>query len=279
MTAAIRRHTLGMSIESQWVATMPEMYDEHLGPALFLPFAARVAAAAAQRRPRRVLELAAGTGILTAELVRALPAAEIVATDLNRAMVSWGASRVPEPDWRQADAQNLDYPDGWFDLVACQFGVMFFPDKPAAFAESARVLEPGGTLVCTVWDAVETSDLPAAMVESLRAVLPDDPPDFIVRVPHGYCEPDRVLADLRAGGLLDVGIERVVVRGEAASADAVTRGFCLGTPLRFALQERGSLPELTSRLAGEMSARLGDGPVAGDLAAYLVTARTPPAAT
>lgn len=256
---------------------MPEVYDECLGPALFAPFAARVAAAAAARSPKRVLELAAGTGILTAELVRALPGAEITATDLNPAMVGWGAGRVPGPSWHQADAQHLDFPDGRFDLVACQFGAMFFPDKPAAFAEAARVLAPGGTALYAIWDRVEASGLPAAMAESLRAVLPENPPDFIVRVPHGYCEPDRIAADLRAGGLVEVGIERVVLRGEAASAAELTRGFCLGTPLRFALQERGSLPELADRLAEQMRARLGDGPVAGELAAFLVTAAAPAA--
>jgi hypothetical protein len=109
----------------------------------------------------------------------------------------------------------------------------------------------------------------------VRAVLPEDPPDFIVRVPHGYRDPDRITADLRAGGLIDVGIERIVPRGTAASAQALTRGFCLGTPLRFALAERGSLAALTSRLQEEMVARLGPGPVTGDLAAFLVTARAP----
>ncbi|HEV2885317.1 MAG TPA: class I SAM-dependent methyltransferase [Jatrophihabitans sp.] len=264
-----------MSTDSQWVATMPEVYDGCLGPALFAPFADRVAATAAARSPGRVLELAAGTGILTAELVCALPAADITATDLNPAMVSWAADRVPGAAWLPADAQHLDLPDGCFDLVACQFGVMFFPDKPAAFAEAARVLLPGATLLFTVWDAVETSDFPAAMMESLRAVLPQDPPDFIVRVPHGYCDPDRVTADLAAGGLICDGVERIVLRGRASSAQQINRGFCLGTPLRFALQERGSLETLTRELEEEMVARLGAGPVESDLAAFLVTAHTP----
>jgi SAM-dependent methyltransferase len=173
----------------------------------------------------------------------------------------------------QADAQRLDLPDGQFDLVVCQFGVMFFPDKPAAFAEAARVLDPGGTLLFTVWDAVETSDFPAAMAQSLAAVLPSETPDFIVRVPHGYCDPDQLTADLRAGGLAPVSIERIVPRGRSASARTIARGFCLGTPLRFALQDRGSLDVLTSALEDEMVARLGAGPVETDLAAFLVTAR------
>jgi len=263
-----------MRTDSEWNAAMPEVYDECLGPALFAPFAEHTAAAAARLAPDRVLEIAAGTGILTAELARALPAAEITATDLNSAMVARGAERVPGPAWVQADAQHLELPAGRFDLVACQFGAMFFPDKPAAFAEMARVLRPGGTVLLSSWDDVTTSELPAAMQASLHAVLPD-PPDFIVRTPHGYTDPDRIAADLAAGGLVEVGIERVVLLGRPVPPSVVARGFCLGTPLRFQLAERGSLPELTERLQQEMTARLGSGPVSGELAAFLVTARAP----
>lgn len=263
-----------MDTDSQWVTSMPEVYDTCLGPALFAPYAQHVAAAAARLAPRRVLELAAGTGILTAELLRALPDAEITATDLNPAMVSWAADRVPGPTWLQADAQRLELPEGSFDLVVCQFGVMFFPDKPAAFAEAARVLEPGAPLLFTVWDAVATSDFPAAMVDGLTAMLGDGSPDFVVRVPHGYHDPERITADLQAGGLVVEGIERVVLRG-SSTAEELARGFCLGTPLRFALQERGSLEGLTRSLREEMTARLGAGPVDGDLAAFVVSARKP----
>jgi SAM-dependent methyltransferase len=263
-----------MDTDSQWLATMPEVYDTCLGPALFTPFAARVAEAAARLAPRRVLELAAGTGILTAEILRVLPEAAVTATDLSPAMVSWAADRIPGPTWLQADAQQLDLPDASFDLVVCQFGVMFFPDKPAAFAEAARVLEPGASLLFTVWDTVETSQFPAAMVDSLAAVLVDGSPDFVVRVPHGYHDPERITSDLQAGGLVVDGIERVVLRGRS-TAQELAQGFCLGTPLRFALQERGSLESLTRSLQDEMVARLGAGPVSSDLAAFLVTAHKP----
>lgn len=151
---------------------------------------------------------------------------------------------------------------------------MFFPDKAAAFTEAARVLEPGATLLFTVWDTVETSQFPAAMVDSLTAVLGDSSPDFIVRVPHGYHDPEQITSDLQAGGLVVDGIERMVLRG-SSTAQELTEGFCLGTPLRFALAERGSLESLTSSLQEEMVARLGAGPVSSDLAAYLVTAHKP----
>lgn len=263
-----------MPTDADWLEAMPEIYDECLGPALFAPFAERTAADAAALAPRRVLEIAAGTGILTAALAAALPAAEITATDLNPAMVARGAARVPGATWLAADAQRLDLPTGRYDLVACQFGAMFFPDKPAAFAEMARVLRPGGTVLLSSWDEVAASALPAAMQASLHAVLPD-PPDFIVRIPHGYRDPDRIAADLAAGGLVRVAVERVVLRGRPMPAAEVTRGFCYGTPLRFQLAEHGPLPEITERLKREMAARLGPEPVSGDLAAFLVTARAP----
>jgi SAM-dependent methyltransferase len=190
-----------MSTDASWVEAMPEIYDRCLGPALFEPFAARVGAAAAAYSPARVLEIAAGTGIGTAELVRAAPAAHITATDLNPAMAAWGAQHVPGATWAVADAQSLHFPDASFDLVICQFGAMFFPDRPAAFAEAARVLAPAGSMLLTVWGPLARSDFPAALTASLAVVLPEDPPTFVARIPHGYADPERIRQDLRAGGL------------------------------------------------------------------------------
>jgi SAM-dependent methyltransferase len=264
-----------MTGDAVWVGSMPEVYDRCLGPALFAPYAQHLAEMAVWHAPRSVLEVAAGTGIVTAELVRALPAAQVTATDLNPAMVAWAAQRVPGATWLPADAQALDFPDGSFDLVVCQFGVMFFPDKPRAFAEAARVLRPGGAFVFTVWDTVETSDFPAALVAGLAEIAQDDTPDFVVRIPHGYHDPDRIRRDAVAGGLEVERIERLVLRGSAPSARTLAEGFCGGTPLRFELLERGELDELTDALGASMTLRLGDGPVEGDLAGYVVTARRP----
>jgi SAM-dependent methyltransferase len=251
---------------------MPAAYDQLLGPTLFAPFAVELAVRAAALRPARVLELASGTGRVTAELVRRLPGAAVTATDLNEAMVAYGAAHVPGATWRPADAQALPFPDRSADLVVCAFGAMFFPDRPGAFAECARVLSPGGTLLMSIWAEVEGSPLTAALVAALAAVLPERTPDFVTRVPHGYCDPARIRADLAAGGLHTTALDRVVLRGRAASARAVAEGLCLGSPLRFQLEPRGDLRELTAALADRMTAQLGEGPVEGDLTALVVTA-------
>ena len=262
-----------MSDDARWVGSMPEVYDRTLGPVLFAPFAERVAAAALALAPESVLELAAGTGVGTSALVHALTHARIVATDLNPAMVSWASQRINGVTWRQADAQDLDLPDSTFDLVVCQFGVMFFPDKPAAYSEAARVMTQDGALLLTVWDTLDTSEFPRVLVESLAAVLPDNPPSFVARVPHGYADPRLIENDLHVGGLTQVSIDRLVLNSTATSAAALAEGFCLGTPLRFALEERGPLKDLTRAVADQMTARLGEGEVTGELSGFIVSAR------
>ena len=182
-----------------WVDTMPAAYDRWLVPAVFRPFALDLARRAAVHAPARVLELAAGTGVLTREMVGI--GASVTATDLNDAMVDLGRRRVPEARWRQADALHLPFAEGQFDLVACQFGVMFLPDRPAAFAEAARVLAPGGRVLVNTWATLDTHVFQAALVRALERVFPDDPPTFMAAVPHGYPDPDALAADVTAGGL------------------------------------------------------------------------------
>jgi SAM-dependent methyltransferase len=266
-----------MSTDTSWVASMPEVYDRCLGPAVFAPLAADLAHRARlfAGGSRTVLELAAGTGILTAGLVEALPNAEITATDLNDAMVHYASERLPGPVWQAADAMDLGFADESFDLVACQCGVMFLPDKVTGYREIRRVLAPGGMFLFNAWDTLDTHDVESALTSSLAEVLPEDTPDFIARVPHGYADPDRIRADLQAAGLHSESIVRKVLEGSSPSAATLAEGYCLGTPLRFALQDRGDLAELVPQIAEAMTARLGTGPVDGRLGFHVVRAVQP----
>ena len=252
---------------------MAEIYDRCLGPGVFAPMAAELATRARVfAGPGNVLELAAGTGILTAGLVAALPNAEVTATDLNPAMVEYAATRVP-------DATSLDPADGWtddaFDLVCCQFGVMFFPNRITAYRGVRRVLTPGGLFLFNVWDTLETHEVESAVVASLADVLGSRAPDFLARIPHGYADPDRLRADVEAAGLRFQSVVRNVVVGVSPSAAALAEGYCLGTPMRFELQELGDLSEIVPRVSAALTRRLGNGPVEGSMAAYVVRAYQP----
>src|SRR3954447_26950438 len=164
---------------------MSSAYDEYLVPAVFRPYADDLASRVAQHQPRVVLELAAGTGVLTRAMTVNLPGTQVTATDLNVAMVDVGSAQVPTATWRQADAMQLPFGDATFDLVVCQFGVMFFPDRPVAYAEVGRVLRPGGHFLFNSWGPLATHEVEATVMAAMAERFPDDAPSFLARVPHG----------------------------------------------------------------------------------------------
>jgi SAM-dependent methyltransferase len=255
-----------------WIGSMPEAYDRGLAAPVFAPFAADLATRAAAAAPRRVLELAAGTGVLTRALAAALPDAELTATDLSPGMVSVGSAAVPAARWQPADAQDIPFPDAAFDLVCHQFGIMFLPDRARGYAEMRRVLAPGGRLLFNTWDELGSHDFGRGVMDALERVFPGDPPTFFTDVPHGYADRDRIADDVRAAGFDHVEIETVTLVGHAPSAADVATGFCTGSPLRGQLEARGSLADLTEQVAAATTDVLGPGPLAGSMRAHVVAA-------
>lgn len=259
---------------------VPHLYDEELVPLIFAPHAPDLAARVAARPATSVLEIAAGTGALTRELSERLPAgATIVATDLHQTMLDFamrvGTDRAVE--WRQADALQLPFANRTFDVVVCQFGVMFFPDKARAFSEARRVLRPGGALVFNVWDRVEENDFADGVTDALASLFPDDPPRFLPRVPHGYFDLALIERDLADGGFnAKPEIETVTSRSPATSPRVPALAYCLGTPLRAEIQTRDPLKLEAAVGAAEalIAERLGDGPVEGRLKAHVVVVET-----
>src|SRR6185369_13183349 len=161
----VRTSLRGMSF-AEFSGSIPRHYDEYLAPVMFEPYAADLVGRLRMSDGMRVLELACGTGVVTRRLRAALPeSATLVATDLNEAMTSFAAQAVPAPgiDWRPADMQELPFADASFDVVLCQFGLMFPPDKPQAFREARRVLAPGGVLLANIWGSLDDNPSMAAM--------------------------------------------------------------------------------------------------------------------
>ena len=260
-----------------FAGSIPKLYETYLVPLLFEPYAADLASRLVARSPGRVLEVAAGTGVVTRALASALPArVSIVATDLNQPMLDQASALgTPRPvEWRQADAMQLPFPDGTFDAVVCQFGVMFFPDKPKALSEARRVLRPGGVLIFNVWDRIEENEFADTVTAALVSVFPEDPPRFLARTPHGYHEPARIAQDLAGGGFVaPPEIITLAARSRARSPRDPAIAFCQGTPLRSEIEARDAsrLEEATDVAADAIGRRFGRGAVDGKMQAHVVT--------
>ncbi|HYJ29961.1 MAG TPA: methyltransferase domain-containing protein [Allosphingosinicella sp.] len=264
--------------DAAFSGSIPALYDRCLGPLLFEPYARDLAERIAAIAPRRILETAAGTGIVTAAIVRALPDAEIVATDLNEAMLAVAAERVRSPavSFRQADAQALPFGDGSFDLVVAQFGAMFFPDRILAYREACRVLKKGGLFLFNVWDSLEANPGSAAAAAAVAGLFPNDPPNFLARVPFGYHDPVRIEKDLHAAGFDEVAIETVAMRSRAADPGEAATGLALGTPLRAEIEARdpARLQEAADAAAAALRGLAGeDGALDLPMSALVVSAR------
>jgi SAM-dependent methyltransferase len=263
--------------DTGFAGSIPELYDTHLVPLLFEPYAADLAARLALRPLARVLEIAAGTGVVTRAMATALPEdVSIVATDLNQPMLDKAAARgTTRPvTWRRADAMALPFADGAFDAVVCQFGVMFFPEKGGAYAEVRRVLRSGGLFVFNVWDRIQENEFADTVTTALAALFPGDPPRFLARTPHGYHDPEIIKRDLAAGGFTaSPAIVTLAARSRAASCERPAVAYCQGTPLRNEIEARGAsrLAEAIATAAEAIANRFGREMVDGKIQAHVIT--------
>ena len=265
------------TVDTIFSGSIPSLYDRYLGPLIFEPYAKDLANRVSALNAERVLETAAGTGIVTRALVGSLsPSVSIVATDLNQPMLDHAAERVPSGrvSWQKVDAQALPFPDGSFDAVLCQFGVMFFPDKQKAYREARRVLKAGGHFIFNVWDRIERNEFADLVTAAVADMFANDPPRFLARIPHGYHEQQAVIAELRSAGFVNIAVETLTRRSVAPTCRDPAIGFCQGTPLRNEIEARDAdrLAEATEAAASRISARLGNGPVDGMIQAHVITA-------
>ena len=217
----------------------PALYDRYMGPLLFEPYAKLIAERSAILLPTRILETAAGTGIVTRALNAAVPQAQIVATDLNPVMIQFATQgvRSARVAFQRADAQDLPFPDGSFDLVVCQFGVMFFPDKVRANREALRVLGTGGRYLLVSFDRLELNPVPRAAQAAVAALFPEDPTKYMERGPFSYADPAVIEHDLLAAGFTDIHLETVALSSRVSAPDAA-QGLVLGSPFRSEIERR-----------------------------------------
>lgn len=260
-----------------FAGSVPQLYDRLMVPMIFAPYARDLAQRIKGHRPRDLLEIAAGTGAVTTVLATELPDTSITATDLNEPMLAQAKAHLAGKaniTWQQADALSLPFGDASFDIVACQFGAMFFPDRIKGYAEARRVIRPGGRFLFNVWDKIEENDFADVMQQTMYQVYPGNPPQFMARTPHGYHDAARIRDDLTAAGFRDIAIELVTHRSPAASAQDAALAYCQGTPMRGEIEARGQpgLEAATQRVAEALAHRFGNGPIDGKVQALVISA-------
>ena len=267
-----------LEADKEFSGSIPESYDRHMVPLIFEPYAADLARRVASLSPDAVLEIAAGTGVVTRALAPKLPPhARYVVSDLNQPMLDYAASRQP-PDsritWRQADAMALPFDDAAFDVVFCQFGAMFFPDRTVAYREARRVLKRGGHFLFSVWDRIEENVFADDVTNALARVFPDDPPRFMARTPHGYHDTALISRELEGAGFSGVMIETRAELSRAPSPRIPAMAYCQGTVLRTEIEAReaGRLQAATDYCAAVIAQKHGSGAVAAKIQAHVIAA-------
>jgi len=259
-----------------FTGSIPQNYDRYLVPLIFEPYAKDLAARLACDGDARLLELACGTGILTAQLATGLGAGgRLTASDLNQAMLDvargklGGDARIA---WQQIDATILPFEDATFDAIVCQFGVMFFPDKPRALREARRVLRPDGRLLFSTWDRLEHCCVFAEAEAEIRACFPADPPHFY-DVPFGMHDRSAVVGLAHDAGFTDVDVAVVELSGERLSARDIATGIVRGGPFVTEIEQRGGDVEaVVGRVAKRLQERFGAQPFAAPMSALVTSA-------
>lgn len=263
--------------DSSFTDDVARFYESTLVPLIFERYAEDLASRVQVLEPESVLEVACGTGVVTRAVATALPTGcEVIATDLNEAMVTHGESvGTSRPvTWRAADVMNLPYKDESFDVVVCQFSVMFFPDRVGAYQEIRRVLRPGGTFLFNAWNGIEHNEFAATVTNAVSALYPQNPPVFLVRTPHGHGSPLEIRADIMAAGFKKCHLDQRDDISVAATPDLPAVAYCQGTPLRNEIEARepGGLERATEAATDAIRERYGDGPVEGRISAVVVSA-------
>lgn len=265
--------------DSDFVGSIPALYNKYLVPMIFESYAADLTSRAARHAPRNILEIGAGSGVVTRAMTpRLLAEARYCVTDLNQPMLDFAQASQP-PDarltWQQADAGALPYADRTFDLVLCQFTAMFFPDRTACYREIRRVLKPGGWFLFNVWDKISENEFAELAERAVASVFPEDPPTFMSRIPHGYHDRQRIRSDVEAAGFVDVSVETISDTSRAASPLEVAMAYCQGTPMRNEIERRDAtrLDAATEAVRAAVESRWGSGPVAARIQGHVIAAK------
>jgi ubiquinone/menaquinone biosynthesis C-methylase UbiE len=265
------------SRDAEFVGSIPQNYDRYLVPLIFQEYAEDLARRVAVPAGGAVLEIAAGTGVVSRELRKALPSdVRLVVTDLNQAMLDVAKQKFDASqniEFQTADATNLSFPDATFDAVVCQFGIMFFPDKLAGMKQAARVLKPGGTFVFNVWDSFDYNHIARVVKETLKSLFPAGPLVFY-DTPYGYYRVDQIREQVGNSGFGDIEIAVLPRMSGAETAREIAVGYLMGTPASSQLAGRDgyTLEQIAEHVENALTQNFGESPMRTKMQAIVFAA-------
>lgn len=259
-----------------FTGSIPAHYDQYLGPLFFEPFAIEIAKRIDAASVLMALEIASGTGRVTHHLREVLsPKARLVASDISPDMLAIAKEKLKNEDieWRIIDAQDLPFEENSLDLVVCCFGYMFVPDKEKAFSEAYRVLRPGGMLILTTWDKLETIGVSAAYRHLVKNYLTETLPETF-NLPFSMSDDSAIKEMLLKTGFPGVVTEKLKKTAVATTATEAAEGLTQGGVIYNELMSRNPLwvEEIKQKLARKLAENYGESPMISPMSAVICQA-------
>jgi ubiquinone/menaquinone biosynthesis C-methylase UbiE len=241
-------------------------------------------ALAALQPGERVLDVACGTGVVTRQAAQAVgTTGQVIGLDINDGMLQVARTVTPLAGapitWRQASVMALPFPEGSFDVVLCQWGLEFFPDRAQGVREMARVLVPGGRVGLRVWRALERQPFQTAVLAALDRHLfggQHGPSRAALVQPFSFADAEAVRALLEGAGFRDIRVRIGIHTLRFASAEAYVQGFLSATTIasEIAAMDKAARTRMMQDIVAALHPFVDDDGLAAPAEDHAVLART-----
>ena len=258
----------------QTTTSPSEIYEQYMVPAIFAGWSETLLELVAPQPGERVLDLACGTGVvarMAAPMVQ--PGGQVSGLDFNGAQIATARTMDPSIDWREGDAGALSFADQEFDLVVCQQGFQFFPDRAGAAREVYRVLKPGGRVAIAVWSSMEKNPGYLALAHALGRTMGSSAAGLLDDL-FALADAGEISRSFADGGFPDASLISPSRNAIFASAEEFTRALAVGSIMRRTDTKfsEETLELLAADVTAELAPYLRENGLAFPMEAHLLTA-------
>ena len=271
-----------MSESSGWQlgGSGPEAYEQYIVPAWMGEWARDLVAMTDLQAGSRALDVGCGTGVVTRVIAPLVgPAGRVTGLDVNETMLDTARRMADQQGldaiaWRQGDVASMPLEDAAYDVVLCQQGLQYFPDRAAALREMARVLVPGGCLALSVWRGLERHPFFVALVEALESYLGEGSTSSLCAA-FSLTDREALRSLVEASGLRRVEVRLEVKMSRYPSLAEFVPGYMAATPMAGAVAAlaEADRSQMVSEVVDALQAYVDDGGLAAPMESYIVTAQ------